>query len=229
MSEEINDMFSRIAGRYDLLNDLLSFGIHRLWKKKTVKMSEIKPGSRVLDCASGTGDLAIEFKKMSGIKGFVLATDFNPEMLSYAEKKFKKKNYKIDIEVADVLNLRFEDNSFDIASIGFGIRNVDSVQRCLEEMARVVKSGGKVLVLEFGQPQGLFSLFYNFYSRYIIPIIGKLIDGNSFAYKYLHESSAKFPCREHFTQIMESTGNFTSIRYYPLTFGIAYLYIGKVR
>ncbi|MFH1050979.1 MAG: bifunctional demethylmenaquinone methyltransferase/2-methoxy-6-polyprenyl-1,4-benzoquinol methylase UbiE [bacterium] len=231
MSEKIQNMFSDISRKYDILNDVLSFGIHRIWRRKVVKISGIsgKDNVSILDLATGTGDLAIAFKRTTGNSGKISGIDFSEEMLKIAREKAKKNNLEIVFEKGDANALEFEDNSFDIASIAFGIRNVDSVIACLNEMARVVKPGGKVIILEFGQPQGLFSHIYKFYSKYIIPILGKIISKNFSAYNYLQDSSAKFPCREEFIKIMQSTGKFSDTDYKQLAFGIAFIYVGVVK
>ncbi len=228
MSQEINNMFSQIAKRYDLMNNLLSFGIHKIWKKKTVRLSEAKSDDSILDCASGTGDLAIRFKKIVGSNGGVTASDFNNNMLQIAAEKFKNKNYDIEIRQADALNLPFPDNSFDVSSIGFGIRNVDSTARCLEEMARVVKPGGKVVILEFGQPKGFFRYIYSIYNKTFLPLLAKLLTNNEFAYSYLTDTASKYPCREEFLDIMNNTNKFSGLYYRSLSFGIAYIYVGTV-
>jgi demethylmenaquinone methyltransferase/2-methoxy-6-polyprenyl-1,4-benzoquinol methylase len=193
-----------------------------------VRRSHVRNGMKILDCATGTGDLAIAYKHAVG-SGTVIGTDFCAEMLSFAPHKAKKMNMDIQFEIADVLNLPYPNDTFDIASISFGIRNVDNPQRGLEEMARTVKSGGKVVVLEFGQPRGLFRILYTVYSRFIMPRLGGLLTGNASAYEYLPETAARFPSGEEFTAIMRSTNAFSECRYESLTFGIAYLYIGIVR
>lgn len=228
MSEKVRTMFANIAPRYDLANTALSFGIHHWWRHIVVRRSHVRNGMKILDCATGTGDLAIAYKHAVGL-GTVIGTDFCAEMLSFAPHKAKKMNMDIQFEIADVLNLPYPNDTFDIASISFGIRNVDNPQRCLEEMARTVKSGGKVVVLEFGQPRGLFRILYTVYSRFIMPRLGGLLTGNASAYEYLPETAARFPSGEEFTAIMRSTNAFSECRYESLTFGIAYLYIGIVR
>ena len=152
MSRNVHDMFSAIAGSYDTANSILSLGIHHRWRKRTVRESRASAGSVVLDCATGTGDLAIEFRKAVGSEGKVVGTDFCADMLSFAPAKAKKLGLDITWEVEDAMSLSYADNSFDIASIAFGIRNVDDPVRALESMGRVVKPGGRVLVLEFGTP-----------------------------------------------------------------------------
>ena len=229
MSQAVHAMFSDIAPRYDLTNSVLSLGIHHLWRKRTVKVSGAKPGSSVLDCATGTGDLALEFKRTVGPTGKVLGTDFNADMLSHAPAKATSKGLAVDFEVADAMHLPYADATFDVASISFGIRNVDDPKTALAEMARVVKPGGRIVILEFGQPRGIMGLTYRFYSKNIIPLIGGLLTGNRKAYEYLPTTAAAFQCREQFTELMQSTGRLTDCTYEELTGGIAFLYSGVVR
>ncbi len=224
MSEQVKIMFSEIAEKYDLMNDILSFGIHRLWRRKLVKLLELNSQSYVLDLASGTGDLAFALKAQAGK---VIGTDFCEDMLVIARQKAKTKNIDIEFSQADATNIPFEDNIFTNATISFGIRNVDNVSKCLSEMARCIKPGGKIAVLEFGQALGLLSPFYNFYSAYIMPILGKLFAGSKSAYTYLPKTAAKFPCREEFIKIMDETNSFSNCKYYTLNSGIAYIYIGE--
>lgn len=229
MSQAVHAMFSDIAPRYDLTNSVLSLGIHHLWRKRTVKVSGAKPGSSVLDCATGTGDLALEFKRTVGPTGKVLGTDFNADMLSHAPAKATSKGLAVDFEVADAMHLPYADATFDVASISFGIRNVDDPKTALAEMARVVRPGGRIVILEFGQPRGIMGFTYRFYSKNIIPLIGGLLTGNRKAYEYLPTTAAAFPCREQFTDLMQSTGRLTDCTYEELTGGIAFLYSGVVR
>ncbi len=228
MSEQVRSMFASIAGRYDMVNSVLSMGTHYRWRKKAVKLSGAEPGMSVLDCATGTGDLAFDFKKKVGNNGHVLGTDFCKEMIEPAPAKAKRKKLEVDFEVADAMNLPYEDNRFDISSIAFGIRNVDDPVVALKEMARVVKPGGKVVVLEFGQAYGLMKYPFNFYSKHVIPRVGGWLTGNPDAYTYLPETSAKFPAGSNFTDLMKETGMFASRSYHPLTSGVAYVYIGVV-
>ncbi len=227
--EIIRSMFSKVAANYDKGNNVLSMGIHHLWRKKLVKYSGAKAGDKVLDCATGTGDLAIEFKKNVG-SGQVIGTDFCAEMLIPAPAKAKERGLEIQFEQADVTQLQYADNTFDISSISFGIRNVGDPVKGLSEMARVTKSGGKVLVLEFGQVKmPIFGPLYNFYSQNILPKIGGLVTGQKDAYEYLQKSSAAFPCREGFVDLMKQTNAFSEIEYISLSGGIAYIYKGTVK
>lgn len=222
-------MFADIADDYDRINAILSFGIHSAWRKKAVQASKVQPGDHVLDCATGTGDLAFEFKKAVGHSGEVTGTDFCQEMIEHAPEKAKKKQLVVKFEVADAMNLPYEDNRFDVASIAFGIRNVDDPHRCLQEMARVVKPGGRVVVLEFGQPGGFVKYPYRFYSKYVMPAIGGWISGNKEAYTYLPKTSAAFPAGNAFLDLMEETGVFSKKRSESLTGSIAYVYVGTVK
>lgn len=229
MSEKVHSMFADIADDYDRVNSILSFGIHHAWRKKTVFESGVRPGDHVLDCATGTGDLAIEFKKKVGSRGYVLGTDFCEPMIEKAPEKAKSQKVSVDFEVADAMNLPYDDNKFDVASIAFGIRNVDDPVVALREMARVVKSGGRVVVLEFGQPKGILKYPYELYSQHIMPAIGGWISGNREAYTYLPETSAAFPAGERFLKLMDETKSFDQQRAVKLTGGIAYIYVGLVQ
>ncbi|NIT57962.1 MAG: bifunctional demethylmenaquinone methyltransferase/2-methoxy-6-polyprenyl-1,4-benzoquinol methylase UbiE [Aliifodinibius sp.] len=228
MSEKVRKMFADIADDYDRVNTILSFGIHHIWRDRTVSLSGAKTGDRVLDCATGTGDLALEFKEAVGDEGYVLGTDFCAEMIEHAPAKAEDNNLVVDFEVADAMDLPYEDNIFDISSIAFGIRNVDDPVQALKEMARVVVPGGKVVVLEFGQPKGLLKYPYELYSQYIMPTLGGWISGNREAYTYLPRTSAEFPAGNDFIALMEKAGSFSSQFFEKLTGGIAYIYVGTV-
>lgn len=227
--EIIRNMFSKVAANYDKGNTVLSMGVHHLWRKKLVKYSGAKFGDKILDCATGTGDLAIEFKQKVGVVGSVTGTDFCAEMLIPAPQKAKDKGLEITFEQADVTALQYPDKQFDITSISFGIRNVSDPVKALKEMARVTKSGGKVMVLEFGQVNvPVIGTLYNYYSQNILPKIGGLVTGQKDAYEYLQKSSAAFPCREEFVDLMKESNSFSKMEYISLTGGIAYIYKGTV-
>lgn len=228
MSEQVRKMFASIASDYDRVNTVLSFGIHHWWRYQTVKRSGAKNGDHVLDCATGTGDLALSFKKKVGVEGYVMGTDFCAEMLGPAPIKARERNLDVDFEVADAMSLPYEANKFDIASISFGIRNVDEPATALKEMARVVKPGGRVVVLEFGQPHGIMKWPYLFYQKYVMPTIGGWLSGNKEAYVYLPETSKAFPAGDAFLSIMRKTNSFKEVSYKKLNSGIAYVYTGVV-
>lgn len=228
MSEQVKQMFGSIAGRYDMVNTVLSFGIHHLWRKKAVRLSGVAKGDWVLDCATGTGDFAIEFKRKVGVQGHVTGTDFSPEMISPAPAKARSKKLDINFEVADAMHLPYENDRFDVSSIAFGIRNVDDPLICLKELARVTKPNGKVVVLEFGQAQGLMKYPFNFYSKYVMPSLGGWLSGNKDAYRYLPETSAAFPAGEKFIELMKEAGVFKQQKAHVLQSGVAYIYIGTV-
>lgn len=229
MSEKVRRMFADIADDYDRVNSILSFGVHHAWRAKTVQLSGAKPGDHVLDCATGTGDLALEFKEKVGDAGYVIGTDFCQEMIELAPAKADEHDLEVDFEVADAMDLPYENDRFDIASIAFGIRNVDDPVQALKEMARVVKPGGQVVVLEFGQPGGLLKYPYELYSQYIMPTVGGWISGNREAYTYLPRTSANFPAGNDFIALMEEAGRFKSKKFEKMTGGIAYVYVGTVQ
>ncbi len=228
--EVIHAMFSKVANQYDKANSVLSVGIHHLWRKKLVALSKAQPGDAVLDCATGTGDLAIAFKKTVGVNGSVIGTDFCADMLESAPQKASNEKLDIKFEQADVTQLPYKNAQFNIASISFGIRNVSNPVLALQEMARVCKPGGRVMVLEFGQMQTpIIKDIYHFYSERILPKIGGWVTGQPEAYDYLQKSSAAFPCRENFLQLMKEAQVFTDMSYTPVSFGIAYIYTGVVK
>lgn len=228
--EEIKNLFASVATGYDRANDAMTLGLAHLWRRKLVVWSGAIPGDHVLDCATGTGDLAIEFKRVVGGKGRVLGTDFCEEMLELAPPKAKKASLDIDFQIADAMNLQFADKSFDIASIAYGIRNVNDPEKALSEMARVVKPGGRVMILETGDsPDHALRPFFDFYFRKVIPRVGGWVTGKRFAYEYLNNSSRGFPSRERFLELMANTGRFESTDFRVLFGGASFLYRGVVK
>jgi demethylmenaquinone methyltransferase/2-methoxy-6-polyprenyl-1,4-benzoquinol methylase len=229
MSEAVRAMFANIAPRYDVVNVALSFGIDRLWRRRLIRLSGAREGASALDCATGTGDVALALKQVVGPRGSVLGTDFCAEMLESAPRKAAKRGLDVRFEVADAMRLPYPDETFDLATISFGIRNVDHPPTALKEMARVVRRGGRVAVLEFGQPTGVFGALYRLYSERILPVVGGAMSGNREAYSYLNRTAAAFPCGEAFAAIMRETGAFESVSFASLTFGVAYIYVGERR
>lgn len=228
--ETIKNMFSEIAPSYDKANSVLSLGVHKIWKAKLVYLTRPNIGHKVLDCATGTGDIAFMFEKHVGPSGEVVGTDFCQPMLDQAVQRALDTKSNVTFKWADVMNLTFKSNTFDIATISFGIRNVQDPSQALKELARVVKSNGSVAILEFGQIRTpIIGQIYNFYSQKILPKIGGLVSGKKSAYEYLQKSSAQFPSGKNFRDLMRKTDCFSEVKIYPVNFGLAYIYIGKVK
>lgn len=223
-AQEIQNIFNSVAHGYDKANDMMTFGMAHRWRKSVVRWSGVKENSRVLDCATGTGDLAFEFKRVAK-NGEVIGTDFCEAMLSHAPKKALELGLDVKFQTADVLNLPFEDNSFDVASIAYGIRNVEDPIRALSEMARVVRPGGCVMILETGD--GQWPLI-DFYFRNVVPRIGGWVTGRRDAYEYLSRSSNKFPSGMEFLGLMKETGRFSAVEFKKFIGGGSFVYKGRV-
>jgi demethylmenaquinone methyltransferase/2-methoxy-6-polyprenyl-1,4-benzoquinol methylase len=226
MSTQVREMFASIAPRYDAANEVLSLGVHRSWRRAAVEAAALKPGDSVLDCATGTGDLALALASAVGDGGQVVGTDFCAPMLKPAPAKAAKRGLRVRFSVADALALPFREGQFDAATIAFGIRNVDDPVQCLREMARVVKPSGRVVVLEFGQPRGAFGALFRLYSRGVMPLVGGLLTGNRAAYEYLPRTAAAFPAADQFLALMDEAKAFRTRGARPLTFGTAFVYCG---
>ncbi len=219
-------MFDNIAARYDLLNHVLSLSIDKGWRKKVVKMASEGEPKLILDVATGTADLAIALKNAAPDK--ITGIDISAGMLEVGREKIEKKGLSklISLEQADSENLPFPDNTFDAITVAFGVRNFENLKKGLSEMQRVLKPGGRLLVLEFSQPRKFpFKQIYNFYFKNILPTVGKLISKDSRAYTYLPESVQAFPYGEAFMKIMSECG-YQKGRRIPVTFGIATIYEG---
>ena len=187
-ARDVKQVFDSVAKKYDLMNDLLSFGLHRLWKRKTIRAAELKEGSCVLDIASGTCDLALAFSPLVGKTGQVWATDINYAMLSEGAKRIARAESDARVVQCDCESLPFADNTFDIVTVSFGLRNMTHKDKALCEMQRVTKPGGRVLVLEFSHCWKIFRPFYDFYSFVVMPRLGALVVGDANSYRYLAES-----------------------------------------
>lgn len=230
-SSRVRRMFGEIAPRYDLLNHLLSMNVDRYWRWRTVrKVKPVEGGGPILDVCTGTGDLAIAFDKAAHGKLPIVAADFCHQMLELGEEKSRRRgsDHRIDFVEGDTENLPLPDGEFQIVSVAFGLRNVANTDRGLAEMTRCCKPGGKVAVLEFTTPrhQPMKGL-YGWYFRNVLPRIGQLLmRNNSAAYEYLPESVGEFLQYEALTKRMEAAG-LENVRFYPMTFGIATLYVGE--
>jgi len=224
----VADVFHSVASKYDMMNDVMSFGIHRLWKRYTIEMSGVRSGQRVLDLAGGTGDLAMKFSRIVGPTGQVVLADINASMLEVGRKRLVDAGIVGNVEYAQVNAecLPFPDNHFDLITIAFGLRNVTDKDKALASMQRVLKPGGRLLVLEFSKPAvpGLSPL-YDLYSFTMLPMMGKLIAGDSESYRYLAESIRMHPDQETLKGMMENAG-FDRVEYFNLSGGIVALHRG---
>ncbi len=224
--EQVAKMFDNISGNYDFLNHFLSLGIDKLWRKKAVRHLESIHPKLILDVATGTGDFAVEALKLNPDK--IIGIDISEGMLAVGRKKMVKLGYdtRIELRNGDSEKLPFEENKFDAIVVGFGVRNFENLEKGLSEMLRVLKPGGKVVVLEFSKPT-VFPLrqLFHFYFRFILPKIGKWVSHDSSAYTYLPESVQAFPDGKAFTLILSQVG-FKNTTCTPLTFGISSLYTG---
>ena len=220
-------MFNSIARHYDFLNCFLSFGIDRIWRKKTVKIiSRQYKNAHILDVATGTADLAIAAAKMPNTK--ITGIDISEKMLEIGNQKVNKKRLSNSITLikANSENIPFADNNFDVAMVAFGVRNFSDPPKGLSEMHRVLRNSGMLVVLEFSKPQGFpFRHLYNFYFKRILPLIGRLFSGNKEAYSYLPNSVSRFPDNENFLKMLSDAGFFET-RQIKMTGGIASIYTG---
>ena len=225
--EKIQQMFGTIAPRYDFLNRMLSFGIDRRWRKKAVRLLKYREGARILDVATGTGDVALEIARTTPPSVKITGADFCKEMVDLGQLKAAQSAYagRIDFTVAPCEDLPFPNETFDSITIAFGIRNVVDRKLGLAEMWRVLRPGGRMIILEFSTPRSqLFRQIYYFYFRRLLPVIGGLFSKFD-AYKYLPDSVLEFPSHEEFAAMIEDAG-FHSVHIRELTFGIASIYVG---
>jgi demethylmenaquinone methyltransferase/2-methoxy-6-polyprenyl-1,4-benzoquinol methylase len=223
-----NKLFSEIAKRYDLLNHLLSFNIDQTWRKKLVKFANPQPGDRMLDVCTGTGDITIRFARHDRV-GQIVGIDLTDQMLRIARHKIRdsRNGKRIKLLKGNGLNLPFHDNCFDIITIGFGLRNLGHHRKGISEMVRVLRFGGRLLILEFSPPEeNLFGKIYNVYLNTVIRAVGGIVSGSAGAYRYLSTSIVDFPRPEEILKIMETEG-LKELRSDKLTGGIAYLYRGE--
>jgi demethylmenaquinone methyltransferase/2-methoxy-6-polyprenyl-1,4-benzoquinol methylase len=223
-ARRVRGVFDSVAPRYDLMNDLMSLGLHRAWKAYTVLVADLRPGQRVLDIAGGTGDLAQAFAKKVGSEGMVVHTDINASMLRVGRDRLLDAGLVLPTVVCDAEKLPFETESFDRVSVGFGLRNMTHKDKALAEMHRVLKPGGKLLVLEFSKVARPLEKAYDWYSFNILPRIGRLVAGDEASYRYLAESIRMHPGQDELKAMMRQTG-FGHVDYHNLTAGVAALHV----
>ena len=224
---QVEKMFNNISKEYDILNRVISFGIDVSWRKKIVKILKSKNPSTILDVATGTGDLAIAMVKTNAQK--IIGLDISKGMLDVGIEKIKNRNLNNTIEmvIGDSENLKYENDFFDAVTVSFGVRNFESLDSGLSEIFRVLKPNGSLVILETSNPTKFpFKQFYRFYSKFILPSIGKIFSKDKVAYNYLSESSAEFPYGEKFNNILKKIG-FTNVVDFPQTFGVATIYVAS--
>ena len=226
-AQRVGEVFRSVAPSYDLMNDLMSLGLHRVWKRFALEMSGVRAGSKVLDVASGSGDLALAFAKRAGPTGEVWMTDINAAMLGVGRDKLIDAGIFAPLALCDAEKLPFRANSFDCVSVAFGLRNMTHKEQALAEMARVTRPGGRVIVLEFSRPWKPLAGAYDAYSFNILPRLGKYVARDEAAYRYLAESIRMHPDQETLKGMMEQAG-FESVEYHNLTAGVVALHVGRV-
>lgn len=221
----VGRVFDSVADRYDLMNDLMSAGLHRLWKRFAVEQSLTRPGDRVLDVAGGTADLARQFARRVGARGQVVLTDINAAMLKIGRDRLLDDGVIIPVAQCDAEKLPFPADSFDCVSVAFGLRNMTHKEAALAEMLRVLRPGGRLLVLEFSRVWKPLQPLYDAYSFQVLPRLGKLVTGDDGSYRYLAESIRVHPDQERLKQMMERAG-FERVEYFNLAAGVVALHRG---
>ncbi|WP_018863233.1 MULTISPECIES: bifunctional demethylmenaquinone methyltransferase/2-methoxy-6-polyprenyl-1,4-benzoquinol methylase UbiE [Thioalkalivibrio] len=226
-ASRVGEVFHSVASRYDVMNDLMSMGIHRIWKRYTLERTGVRPGMKILDLAGGTGDLAGAFAPRVGAKGQIVVCDINASMLEAGRDRMLDEGHvgNLDFVQADAEQLPYPDDYFDRVTIAFGLRNVTRKERALAEMRRVIKPGGRVLVLEFSQPMAPLRPIYDVYSFKMLPLMGKLVANDADSYRYLAESIRMHPDQETLAGMMRDAG-LERVEYDNLTGGIVALHRG---
>lgn len=227
-ASKVAEVFHSVANKYDVMNDLMSFGIHRVWKRLTIELSGVRKGHKVLDVAGGTGDLTRHFSRLVGDQGQVILSDINSSMLSVGRDRLLDQGISNNIEFvqANAECLPFANNSFDCITMAFGLRNVTDKDAALYSLTRVLKPGGRLLVLEFSKPTNpLFSKIYDAYSFSLLPAIGQLVTGDKDSYRYLAESIRMHPDQHTLKSMMETAG-LERCEFYNLTGGVVAIHKG---
>jgi demethylmenaquinone methyltransferase/2-methoxy-6-polyprenyl-1,4-benzoquinol methylase len=226
-TRRVRGVFDSVAGRYDIMNDLMSAGLHRVWKRFTINVAAVRAGARVLDLAGGTGDLARLFAARVGPTGVVVHTDINGAMLAEGRDKLLNAGLALPTVQCNAESLPFPDRNFDVVSIAFGLRNVTRKDVALSEMRRVLKPGGTALVLEFSRVAAPLAPAYDWYSFNVLPRLGRIFAKDEASYRYLAESIRVHPDQETLKQMMIDAG-FDSVTYHNLTAGVVALHVGRV-
>ena len=221
----VRQVFDSVASRYDLMNDLMSFGLHRVWKAYTVAVANVRPGERVLDIAGGTGDLARAFAAKAGERGTVVHTDINAAMLATGRDRLLDEGIVLPTLVCDAERLPFADAAFDLVSVAFGLRNMTDKARALAEMARVLRPGGRLMVLEFSKVAAPLAKPYDWYSFKVLPRLGRLVAGDADSYRYLAESIRLHPDQAALKAMMKQAG-FGHVDVHNLSGGVVALHAG---
>ena len=224
-AQRVRGVFDSVAPKYDLMNDLMSAGMHRAWKAYTMLVANVKPGDKVLDIAGGTGDLARGFAKKVGTSGQVVHTDINEAMLRTGRDRLLDEGLALPTLVCDAERLPFASSSFDLVSVAFGLRNMTHKETALSEMNRVLKAGGKLLVLEFSKVAKPLEKAYDWYSFKVLPQLGRLVAGDSESYRYLAESIRMHPGQDELKAMMKA-GGFGHVDYHNLSGGVVALHVG---
>jgi demethylmenaquinone methyltransferase/2-methoxy-6-polyprenyl-1,4-benzoquinol methylase len=224
-AQRVRGVFDSVASRYDLMNDLMSMGLHRAWKAYTVMVANVGEGSKVLDIAGGTGDLALAFARKVGASGEVVHTDINEAMLRTGRDRLLDAGVVLPTLVCDAEKLPFPDNHFDVVTVAFGLRNMTHKDAALKEMNRVLKPRGKLLVLEFSKVAKPLRKAYDWYSFSVLPRLGKVVAGDDASYRYLAESIRMHPAQEDLKTLMKE-GGFGHVDYHNMTGGVVALHVG---
>jgi demethylmenaquinone methyltransferase/2-methoxy-6-polyprenyl-1,4-benzoquinol methylase len=224
-ARRVRGVFDSVASNYDIMNDLMSMGLHRAWKAYTVMVANLKPGGKVLDIAGGTGDMAMAFADKVGPRGQVVHTDINLAMLRQGRERLIDKGVLLPTTVCDAEHLPFPDAAFDLVCVAFGLRNMTHKDRALTEMARVLRPGGKLLVLEFSKVTPPLAKAYDWYSFEVLPRLGKLVAGDDASYRYLAESIRMHPDQQTLKALMQDSG-FAHVDIHNMNLGLVALHVG---
>ena len=223
--DRVRGVFNAVASKYDVMNDLMSLGLHRFWKAYTVAVANVREGQRVLDVAAGTGDLARAFARQVGASGLVVHTDINEAMLRAGRDRLTDEGLLLPTALCDAEGLPFADASFDVVSVAFGLRNMTHKERALAEMARVLRPGGRLLVLEFSKVAAPLAKAYDWYSFNVLPRLGQWVAGDAQSYRYLAESIRMHPDQAALKEMMKTVG-FGHVDIHNLSGGVVALHVG---